>query len=323
MQDVLVILFAENGFDRAAEGLLGAGRSLTSETGGKLVAAVVGEDAGDAASQAARFADSVFVLNQTELAEYQPETCLSAVKQIGEQVNPFAVLLGNDTYSQETSARLAFRLGGSAAGDGFKLQAVNGKLRVTRQAYGGKALAVVELKKNPAVAWLRARAFEPAQANQIAAPIEQISLELPPETRVRIIERKKESATGDARLEDAQIIVSGGRGLGGVEQFAELKKLADVLEAQIAASRAACDAGWVSPTLQVGQTGKKVAPELYLAVGISGASQHLAGMSDSKVIAAINSDPNAPILKHCQFGLVEDYKKVLPLLVEKLRELKK
>ena len=323
MQDVLVILFAENGFDRSAEGLLGAGQNLSGDTGGKLVAAVVGENARDIASQTARFADSVFVLDQTELAEYQPETYLNAVKQIGERVNPFAVLLGNDTYSQEISARLAFRLGGSAAGDGVKLQAVNGKLRVTRQAYGGKAMAVVELKKNPAVAWTRSRAFNVAQPNQTAASIEQISFELPNETRVRITERKKESAVGDERLEDAQVIVSGGRGLGGVEQFAELKKLADVLEAQMAASRAACDAGWVSPTLQVGQTGKKVAPELYLAVGISGASQHLAGMSDSKVIAAINSDPNAPILKHCQFGLVEDYKKVLPLLVEKLRELKK
>jgi electron transfer flavoprotein alpha subunit len=323
MQDVLVILFAENGFDRAAEGLLGAGRNLSGETGGKLVAAVVGENARDIASRTARFADSVFVLDQTELAEYQPETYLNAVKQIGERVNPFAVLLANDTYSQEISARLAFRLGGSATGDGVKLQAVNGKLRVIRQAYGGKALAVVELKKNPAVAWLRSRAFAVAQPNQTSALVEQISFELPNETRVRITERKKESGAGDARLEDAQVIVSGGRGLGGVEQFAELKKLADVLEAQMAASRAACDAGWVSPTLQVGQTGKKVAPELYLAVGISGASQHLAGMSDSKVIAAINSDPNAPILKHCQFGLVEDYKKVLPLLVEKLRELKK
>ena len=119
-------------------------------------------------------------------------------------------------------------------------------------------------------------------------------------------------------MEDAQIIVSGGRGLGGPEPFEDLKALAATINAQVAASRAACDAGWCPPTWQVGQTGKKVAPGLYLAIAISGASQHLAGMSDSKVIAAINTDADAPIFKHCRFGIVEDYRKVLPLLQAKL-----
>jgi electron transfer flavoprotein alpha subunit len=322
MQDVLVILLAENNFDPAAQGLIGAGRELAAETGGKLIAVVIGANGEHAAGEAARFADKVLVLNQPELREYQTETYLDALRQIAAPANPFAVLLSSDAYSQETAARLAHRLGGSAAGDGVKLQMEGGKLRVTRQAYGGKAVSVVELKRNPAVAWLRARAFPTVSANENRAEIEILNLNLKPDERLKIVERVKEDA-GESRLEDANVVVSGGRGLGGAKQFVELKKLADVLDAQMAASRAACDAGWVSPTLQVGQTGKKVAPDLYLAVGISGASQHLAGMSDSKVIAAINSDPNAPILKHCQFGLVEDYKKVLPLLVEKLRELKK
>ena len=120
------------------------------------------------------------------------------------------------------------------------------------------------------------------------------------------------------RLEDAETIVSGGRGLGGPEPFEELKKLADAIGAEVAASRAACDAGWVPPNWQVGQTGKKVAPQLYLAVAISGASQHLMGIADSKVIAAINSDADAPIFKHCSFGLVEDYRKVVGPLAERL-----
>ena len=116
------------------------------------------------------------------------------------------------------------------------------------------------------------------------------------------------------------MIVSGGRGLGGPEPFQQLQALADALGAQMAASRTACDAGWVPASWQVGQTGKKVAPELYLAIAISGDSQHIMGIADSKIICAINRDPDAPIFKHCQFGLVEDYQKVVGPLIEKLRQ---
>jgi electron transfer flavoprotein alpha subunit len=129
---------------------------------------------------------------------------------------------------------------------------------------------------------------------------------------------KRELQT-EQRLEEARVIVSGGRGIGGPEPFNdELKPLADLLGAQLAASRAACDAGWVPPTFQVGQTGKKVTPDLYLAIAITGASQHMAGISEAKNIAAINTDPDAPIFKHCRFGIVEDYRKVVPLLRQKL-----
>ena len=136
-------------------------------------------------------------------------------------------------------------------------------------------------------------------------------------------ERKREES-GAARLEEATVYCSGGRGIGGGEPFeTELKPLAEQMRAQLAASRAACDAGWVSPTMQVGQTGKKVTPELYLAIAITGASQHIAGISEAKNIAAINTDADAPIFKHCRFGIVEDYKKVVPLLREKLAEMQK
>jgi len=145
-----------------------------------------------------------------------------------------------------------------------------------------------------------------------------LSLDLPADTRTRIIERKRELQT-EQRLEEARVIVSGGRGIGGPEPFNdELKPLAELLGAQLAASRAACDAGWVPPTFQVGQTGKKVTPDLYLAIAITGASQHMAGISEAKNIAAINTDPDAPIFKHCRFGIVEDYRKVVPLLRQKL-----
>jgi electron transfer flavoprotein alpha subunit len=138
-----------------------------------------------------------------------------------------------------------------------------------------------------------------------------------------VVERKREES-GSVRLEDARVIVSGGRGIGGPEPFtSELLPLADLMGAQVAASRAACDAGWAPPTWQIGQTGKKVAPDLYLAIAIAGASQHMAGISEAKNIVAINTDSDAPIFKHCRFGIVEDYRKVVPLLREKLAALQK
>ena len=152
--------------------------------------------------------------------------------------------------------------------------------------------------------WLRPR--RRAQRGEV----ERIKLGISPDTRVRVVSRNVE-AKGGARLEDAQLIVSGGRGLGGPEPFKQLQALADAIGAQMAASRAACDAGWVPLSWQVGQTGKKVAPQLYMAIAISGASQHIMGIADSKVICAINRDPDAPIFKHCRFGLVEDYQRIV------------
>jgi electron transfer flavoprotein alpha subunit len=147
--------------------------------------------------------------------------------------------------------------------------------------------------------------------------IEKLALDLAADDRVTLVSRQGEVKEG-VRLEDARLIVSGGRGLGGPEPFKQLQQLADTIGAQMAASRAACDAGWVPANWQVGQTGKKVAPELYIAIAISGASQHIMGIADSKVICAVNRDPDAPIFKHCQFGLVEDYQKVVGPLRELL-----
>jgi electron transfer flavoprotein alpha subunit len=292
------------GFDRAAEGLLGAARRL-----GDDVHAVV---VGDGAQDIARYADRVTALAM----EYQPEACLAALVPLCAGAR--AILLANDTYSQELAPRLAYRLGGSAVGDGV---AIDEQLRVTRQVYGGKAQAVIALKRSPAVVWLRARSFAPAPMRDTAAEITTVTPP-PGETRTRIIERKRE-AQAEAKLEDARVIVSGGRGIGGPEGFTnELQPLAQLLGAQMAASRAACDAGWVPPTWQVGQTGKKVAPDLYLAIAITGASQHMAGISEAKNIAAINIDPDAPIFRHARFGIVEDYRKVVPLLREKLANMK-
>lgn len=319
MSNVIIILFSAAGYDRAAQGVAGAGRRLADSLGGQLHAIVIGAHNPLMNTSLAAVADSVVSADQADLAEYQPEACLAALTELCKRISPSAVLLSNDTYSQELAPRLAHRLGGSAVGDGVSLVAEGGAIRVQRAVYGGKAVATIQLKRSPAVVWLRARAFDvPAEISTSVATVVETSVTLP-EVTTRIIERKSESS-GEARLEDARIIVSGGRGLGGPEGFEGLQELAAMLGGMTAASRAACDSGWCPPTWQVGQTGKKVAPGLYLAVAIRGASQHLAGMSDSKVVAAINIDPDAPIFKHCSFGIVEDYKKVVPLLKEKLKD---
>jgi electron transfer flavoprotein alpha subunit len=325
MNDVIICLFSSTGFDKAAQGLAGAGRRLADELGGSLRAVVLGTGAYELASQVAAVCDSVTVIDQQELSEYQPETYLNAlVKLCGETEEPRAVLFSNDTYSQELAPRLAYRLKGSAVGDGVEIKVESETLRVVRQVYGSKAQAVIGLKRVPAVVWLRARSFAPAQLRESAGEINRAELQIEIDTRTRIVERKREDTSGAARLEDAQVIVSGGRGIGGPEPFtSELQPLAELMKAQMGASRAACDAGWVPPTWQIGQTGKKVAPELYLAIALTGASQHLAGISEAKNIAAINTDPDAPIFKHCRFGIVEDYRKVVPLLREKLAALQK
>jgi electron transfer flavoprotein alpha subunit len=323
MNDVVVCLFSTGGYDRAAQGVVGAGRRLADALGGRLHAIIIGGHSFDLNIKTASIADAVVSADQVELREYQPELCLNALTQLCREIAPRAILFGNDAYSQELAPRLAHRLGGSAAGDCLDLFVDNGAVRVKRSVYGGKAIATIELKRLPAIAWLRARAFEPVMTPSLSvATVRQTRLTLPSDDRTRIIERKSEAA-GEARLEDARVIISGGRGLGGPEPFKDLQELAALLGGQTAASRAACDSGWCPPSWQVGQTGKKVAPGLYIAVAIRGASQHMAGISDAKNIAAINIDPDAPIFKHCRFGIVEDYKKVVPILKEKLAALQK
>jgi electron transfer flavoprotein alpha subunit len=323
MSDIVICLFAPAGFDKAAQGLGGVARRLADETGGQLCAIVVGAGADAVVAEAGRLADSVVVADHPELAEYQPEAYLNVLVQLCRDAAPRAILLSNDTYSQEIAPRLAYRLGGSAVGDGVEVRSAGEALRVVRPVYGGKAQAAIELKRFPAVVWLRSRSFAPAAARATAGEITRAALDIRADARTRIVERKREDA-GQVRLEDARVIVAGGRGIGGPEPFVrELQPLAAALGAQMAASRAACDAGWVPATWQVGQTGKKVAPDLYLAIGINGASQHLAGISEAKNIAAINIDPEAPIFKHCRVGIVADYRKVVPLLREKLAALRK
>ncbi|HEY6403535.1 MAG TPA: electron transfer flavoprotein subunit alpha/FixB family protein [Blastocatellia bacterium] len=323
MSDIIICLFSGSGYNRSAQGVIGEGRRLASQINGRLHAVIAGAHDPELNIRIASVADAVITADQRELTQYQPELHLDVITQICRDIRPRVVLFGNDTYSQETAPRLAHRLGGAAAGDCLELMTDGDAVRVKRSVYGGKAIATIELKRSPAVLWLRARAFEPlAVTSTSVTTVRRTRFDIPSNVPTQIIERKSEAA-GAARLEDARVLVSGGRGLGGPEPFKDLQELAAMLGGQTAASRAACDSGWCPPSWQVGQTGKKVAPGLYIAVAIRGASQHMAGISDARNIAAINIDPDAPIFKSCRFGIVEDYRKVIPLLKEKLASLQK
>lgn len=319
MSQVVIALFGNLGWDRGAQGVAGEGRRLADALGVELSALVVGPADDSLRQGLGAVANSIVVADQEALSEYQPDVALEAFEQLAKDRQAKAILFGNDIYSQEIVPRLAHRLGGSSLGDAQAVSVADGQIRATRSAYGGKAVAVYALRREPAVLWVRSRALPPFEGEAIGGSLSETTLELS-EPQVRITERKVEEQEG-VRLEDAELIVSGGRGLGGPEPFEELRQLAHTIGAEQGASRAACDAGWVPANWQIGQTGKKVAPELYLAIAISGASQHLLGMGDSKVVAAINTDPDAPIFRHCSFGIVEDYKNVVPLLTEKLKSL--
>ncbi len=303
-------------FDRATEGLLGESQRLAKALGGSHVVVIAGHAEDSKVSAVAEYADRLIVAEHSDLTSYQPELCLSVLRSVCASLQPHAILLGSDTYSQELTPRLAHRLGGCSAGDIQSLAVVQDSIHATRPAYGGKAVAVLDMKTSPAVVWVRDRSMEVAVAGE-PAKIERLQVEAENINTTKIVDRRSEESSGQ-RLEDASIIVSGGRGLDGPDSFEDLRQLAVTMGAEVGASRAACDSGWITHSHQVGQTGKKVAPQLYLAVAISGASQHMMGVSDAKIIAAINTDPDAPIFKHCQFGIVEDYKQIIGPLQEKL-----
>src|SRR5215510_8957978 len=197
MNDVVICLLNPAGFDRAAQGLAGAGRRLAEELGSQLTAIVLSPQSQTIAKDVAQVADKVIVVDQ---GEYQPEAALTAIADVCSQLSPGAVLFGNDTYSQEVTPRLAYRLGGAAVGDVVEITVHEKALRVSRQVYGGKAQATIELKRTPGVLWTRSRSF--ASANRLSKPgkITELSLDIPVDTRTKIVERKRESQS-EQRLE--------------------------------------------------------------------------------------------------------------------------
>jgi caffeyl-CoA reductase-Etf complex subunit CarE len=306
--------------------LVTAGLSLAGRTGGELCALIAGTDLDAAAAHLAGLGVAkVYTVADSLFDSYQPEPYLALMTEASRELAPGVVLMGHTDLGRDLAPRLAFALGTAFAPNCVALEAgdASGTLRVTRPVFGGKAHGLFALRGSaPCVVTVGQKVFQAAEPLAIGAgdrvPFPASVDRSGFKTMVR--ERVQNPEEG-IRLEDAAVIVSGGRGIGSAEDFDRLKELAQVLGGAVGASRAAVDAGWIPSNLQVGLTGSVVCPNVYLAIGISGAAQHMAGCASAKTIIAINRDPEAPIFQRAPFGAVIDWRDVVPVLTDKCRAL--
>ena len=306
--------------------LLGCGRRLANELGEKLSAVLIGSGVSDTAKQAIAFgADKVYVVDDPLLKDYRTDPYVAVTKKVIEQVMPQILLLGQTSIGRDLAPRLAFRLGTGLSMDCVELS-IDPQTKLllqTRAVYGGNARATFTCEADrPQIATVRPKAMSPLERDDSRqGEIVVLEAAIDPSTiRIEVLEKVKEEVEG-VKLEDAEAVVCGGRGIGGAEGFKQLEDLAKVLKGAVGATRPPCDNGWVPATIQVGLTGKIVTPDIYIAVALSGSSQHMTGCSGAKNIIAINKDTEANIFREARFGLAADWKQALPAFTEKVKEL--
>ncbi|MFW6055897.1 MAG: electron transfer flavoprotein subunit alpha/FixB family protein [Chloroflexota bacterium] len=321
-----VLVYAEctdDGLTGTATELLGSGRQLADGLGQPLWCVLPRDASGTAATDAiARGADGVYVLDPTVDDADDVSAHLEGALAAVEEATPSILLIGHTALGRQLGPRLGFRLGTGVATDCIDIRIdESGSIVLTKPVYGGNALADFTATVEPQIATVRPKAMSPIEPDSSrkgdVIPLAHAAGTTP----VEVIEKVREEVAG-VKLEEAPVIVSGGRGTGGPEPFdTVLKELADILHGAVGASRPPCDTGWAPETMHIGLTGKIVAPDIYIAVAISGASQHMAGCSGAKTIVAINKDPEANIFREAQYGVVGRYQDVLPAFTSKLREL--
>jgi electron transfer flavoprotein alpha subunit len=306
--------------------LLNIGRRLSDDLDQPLSILLIGKDVQEAAKEAITLgADKVYTIDSSPFIQSPPDLYVAIFAQVCQQVTPSVVLLGQTDMGRDVAPRLAARLGTVVTMDCTELaiEPDTKRLLQTKPVYGGNAMAVwVSESHEPRIVTLRPRAMMPAEPDA-SRKGEIITLSVTVDDSMiksKLVETVKEEIKG-IKLEEAKVIVSGGGGIGSEEGFKLLKELAEVVEGTVGVTRVPCDEGWMPLSLEIGQTGHIVSPNLYIAVGISGAPQHMAGCSGSKCIVAINRDSEAHIFKEADFGLVGDYREVLPALIEKCKTL--
>lgn len=318
-QNVLVVAEQVAGdFKKVTFEALSAGRELAGQLGGTVDAVVIGSGIEGAAGVLGQYgAEKIWVADDGALADFNTEAYTAALAQVVDQVKPGVVLMGATTQGKDLSARLSARLDAALASDSVALRVDGGAVVATRPMYGGKILADVALSGNPVIVSVRPNTQTVSEAAGAGA-VEKVSVTVG-EVGAAVVGTQFES--GKVDLTEADVIVAGGRGMGGPD-YSTVEALAEVLGAAVGASRSAVDEGWRPATDQVGQTGKTVSPNLYVACGVSGAIQHLAGMSSSKVIVAVNKDPEAPIIAKADYAIVGDLFEVVPALTEEIKKAK-
>ena len=315
-------VFAEHkggAFRKVVFELLGKAKELSERVEGGVKALLLGGDEG-ASEELAQYADEVYHLSSPLLDLYNGDAYREALLALLEEERPSVLLAGATFQAKELFPMVAARLGVGIAVDAVALELQEGdRVMIRRPIYGGKALVEMVLEGTPQIILVRPHTFPPASRRETPAPVVRREVDIPPE-KVRVKVKEVERAKEKVDLTEADVIVCGGRGLKGPENFSLLEELAQVLGGVVGATRAVVDAGWRPYEDQVGKSGKTVSPNLYFAVGLSGAIHHVMGMDTSKVVVAINKDPMAPIFQYADYGLVADLFEVVPLLKEELKK---
>ena len=316
---VLAIAEQRDGnFRKVTYEVLSEGRKLADNLGSELKALVIGDGFEGIASELGKFgADNVMVVDHDSLSEYLTDTYTNVVTQVVEKVDPTVIIVGASVQGKDLAARLAARLDAGLAMDCVAVRLDGENVIATRPIYGGKVQAEIAVSGKPQIIATRPNAMS-IQESAKAGNIEKTDVD-PGNSQLQFVEKSLE--TGKVELTEADVVVSGGRGMGG-DDYSLVEALAEALGGAVGASRSAVDEGWRPHADQVGQTGKVVSPNLYIALGISGAIQHLAGMSSSKVIVAVNKDAEAPIFSKADYGVVGDLFEVVPLITEEVKKLK-
>jgi len=306
--------------------LLGCGRSLADELNEDLSCILVSDTVGEAPKEAIAFgADKVYTVENPLLKEYQGDAHIQIAEKLTRETSPRIIFMGQTSIGRDLAPRLAFRLKTGLSTDciDLSIDPETKLLQQTKPVYGGNAQAIFTCNIMPQIVTIRAKAMSPIERDD-SRKGEVIPTKVEIDTsaiRTKIVEKVREEVAG-IKLEDAPVIVSGGRGIGGPEPFkTTLKELADILHGAVGATRPPADNGWVPEAMHIGLTGKIVAPDLYIAIAMSGASQHIAGCSGSKTMIAINKDPEANIFREAKLGVVGRYEEVVPAFTQKLKDL--
>jgi len=303
-----VLIFGEATEDGKLAGITAELSGAAAALGGPVTCALLGSGVEGIAQDAGQYgAAKVIVVDDPILKDYQGDAYLPVAERIAKEVDPAIILLGQTMIGRDLAPRLAQRLGTAVVMDCIAVSIEGDKLLAERPCYGGAARARYTINGSPQIATIRVKALEPAAASGSAEVVKQDA---------------GVSESEGIRLEDATVIVGGGRGVGGPEAFQQLEELAGLLGGAVGASRAVCDLGWYPVATQIGLTGKMVTPDLYIAIGISGASQHMAGISSVKNIASVNKDADASIFKASRWAVVHDWKEFVPAFLEEVKKVK-